>query len=534
MKLKEIHLKKFKRFTDLTITAIPSSARLVVLVGPNGCGKSSVFDAFKVWQLWKGYTGLPTDQSYCNKTPVGQDGYENTNKKVDLSFYDYDGEDTNKNHSIFYFRTAYRNDPSLAIKGISAVEAPTAIANKNMMIENDQEVAKNYHRLISKTLECVYDTSYNEKSVATLRDELIGKIRESLTRLFGDLTLSGVGNPTENGDFLFDKGVSKNYSYKNLSGGEKAAFDLILDLVIKQKYYPDTIFCIDEPEAHMHTALQEKLLGELYTLIGANGQLWIATHSLGMLNKAKELEAECPGSVAFLNFDGFDFDDVVQIMPSPVSHNLWNRILSLTLENYSTLLAPETVVFCEGTTRGRKRKDFDAKCYANIFSTTHPSTVFYSLGGCNDIEEDKLKVIGLTQAIVPNTNVIRIIDRDDRSENEVEELSEKGIKVLDRRHLESYLLDDEIIKKWCATVGKAELENSALTIKQQAINASISRGNATDDIKSASNDIVTNIKKLLGLTACGNNGEAIIRDTITPLITPDTQVYQQLERLIFG
>ena len=222
--------------------------------------------------------------------------------------------------------------------------------------------------------------------------------------------------------------------------------------------------------------------------------------------------------------DGFDFDDVVQIMPSPVSHNLWNRILSLTLENYSTLLAPETVVFCEGTTRGRKRKDFDAKCYANIFSTTHPSTVFYSLGGCNDIEEDKLKVIGLTQAIVPNTNVIRIIDRDDRSENEVEELSEKGIKVLDRRHLESYLLDDEIIKKWCATVGKAELENSALTIKQQAINASISRGNATDDIKSASNDIVTNIKKLLGLTACGNNGEAIIRDTITPLITPDTQV----------
>ena len=517
MKLKEIHLKKFKRFTDLTITAIPSSARLVVLVGPNGCGKSSVFDAFKVWQLWKGYTGLPTDQSYCNKTPVGQDGYENSNKLVDLSFYDYDGEDTNKNHSIFYFRTAYRNDPSLAIKGISAVEAPTAIANKNMMIENDQEVAKNYHRLISKTLECVYDTSYNEKSVATLRDELIGKIRESLTRLFGDLTLSGVGNPTENGDFLFDKGVSKNYSYKNLSGGEKAAFDLILDLVIKQKYYPDTIFCIDEPEAHMHTALQEKLLGELYTLIGANGQLWIATHSLGMLNKAKELEAECPGSVAFLNFDGFDFDDVVQIMPSPVSHNLWNRILSLTLENYSTLLAPETVVFCEGTTRGRKRKDFDAKCYANIFSTTHPSTVFYSLGGCNDIEEDKLKVIGLTQAIVPNTNVIRIIDRDDRSENEVEELSEKGIKVLDRRHLESYLLDDEIIKKWCATVGKAELENSALTIKQQAINASISRGNATDDIKSASNDIVTNIKKLLGLTACGNNGEAIIRDTITPL-----------------
>lgn len=533
MKIKEIQLKNFKRFTDLIITDIPSSTRLVVLVGPNGCGKSSVFDAFKVWQLWKGYTGLPTDQSYCNKTPAGEEGFKNSNELVDISFHDYDGSDENRNRSLFYFRTAYRNVPVLSVKGISSVVAPTAQANRNMMIANDQEVEKNYQRLVSKTLECVYDKSYDEKSVASLRDELIGKVRESLIALFGELTLSGIGNPAENGDFLFDKGKSKNYSYKNLSGGEKAAFDLILDLVVKQEYYPDTIFCIDEPEAHMHTALQAKLLDELYKLIGTNGQLWIATHSLGMLNKAKELETQHPGSVAFLNFDGFDFDDVVQITPSPVSHDLWNRVLSLTLENYSTLLAPETVVFCEGTTRGRKRKDFDAKCYASIFNATHPSTVFYSLGGCNDIEEDKLKVISLTQAIIPSTNVIRIIDRDDRSETEVAELAEKGIRVLERRHLESYLLDDEIIRKWCVSAGKAELADDAIAIKEQAVSDSLGRGNAPDDIKSASNDIATNIKKLLGLTACGNTGEAIIRNSIAPLITPDTQVYEELKRLIF-
>lgn len=533
MKIKEIRLKKFKRFTDLTIADIPSSARLVVLVGPNGCGKSSVFDAFKVWQLWNGYTGLPTDQSYCNKTPVGEEGFKNSNKLVDIEFHNYDGSDKNRNRSLFYFRTAYRNVPALSVKGISSVVAPTAQANRDMMIENDQEVEKNYQRLVSKTLECVYDESYDEKSVASLRDELIGKVRESLIALFGELTLSGIGNPAENGDFLFDKGESKNYSYKNLSGGEKSAFDLILDLVVKQEYYPDTIFCIDEPEAHMHTALQAKLLDELYKLIGDNGQLWIATHSLGMLNKAKELETQHPGSVAFLNFDGFDFDDVVQITPSPVSHDLWNRVLSLTLENYSTLLAPETVVFCEGTTRGRKRKDFDAKCYASIFNATYPSTVFHSLGGCNDIEEDKLKVIDLTKAIIPSTNVIRVIDRDDRSETEVAELDEKGIRVLERRHLESYLLDDEIIRKWCVSAGKAELADDAIAIKEQAVSDSVGRGNAPDDIKSASNDIATNIKKLLGLTACGNTGEAIIRDSIAPLITPDTQVYEELKRLIF-
>ena len=35
MKIKEIRINKFKRFTDLTITGIPETAKLVVLVGPN-------------------------------------------------------------------------------------------------------------------------------------------------------------------------------------------------------------------------------------------------------------------------------------------------------------------------------------------------------------------------------------------------------------------------------------------------------------------------------------------------------------------
>ena len=46
MKIQSIHLQNFKRFTDLKIQNIPAIAKLVVLLGPNGCGKSSLFDAF--------------------------------------------------------------------------------------------------------------------------------------------------------------------------------------------------------------------------------------------------------------------------------------------------------------------------------------------------------------------------------------------------------------------------------------------------------------------------------------------------------
>ena len=46
MRIKQIRLKNYKRFTELTIADLPATARLVVLVGPNGTGKSSVFDSF--------------------------------------------------------------------------------------------------------------------------------------------------------------------------------------------------------------------------------------------------------------------------------------------------------------------------------------------------------------------------------------------------------------------------------------------------------------------------------------------------------
>lgn len=50
----------------------------------------------------------------------------------------------------------------------------------------------------------------------------------------------------------------------------------------------------------------------------------------------------------------------------------------------------------------------------------------------------------------------------------------------------------------------------------------------------ASGAITVDFRRILSLTRCGNKRESFIKNTIVPLITPDTNVYQELERCIFG
>ena len=48
---------------------------------------------------------------------------------------------------------------------------------------------------------------------------------------------------------------------------------------------------------------KDLLLEELYNLISlTNSQLWIATHSIGMVRKAQDLWRDNPDSVVFLDF----------------------------------------------------------------------------------------------------------------------------------------------------------------------------------------------------------------------------------------
>ena len=525
MRVASLRLKNFKRFSDLVIRDIQKTAKLVVVVGPNGCGKSSLFDAFLHWYRQRAGFGINSDALYYRKDAVEEFNWGQT---VEVNLHD--GAEAKK--GSLYVRTAYRNDPDFSVDGINRPGNPSDGVRVNRVIDNDQTVSDNYRRLVYDTMSGVYNESNDTKTVRILREELIGGIRASMQNVFGDLLLNSVSDPLGAGAFFFEKGVSKSYHYKNLSGGEKAAFDLLLDLHVKRRFFSDAVYCVDELETHLHTRVQGKLLKEMVKIIPETCQLWVTTHSLGVLRAAQEMIAADPTSVCLIDFDGVDPDAPRELVPSSLGRVTWEKVLSITLDDLSHRIAPRIVVVCEGSSVGTRRKDFDAEIYNRILGSQCPDVLFVSGGSSSQVVATGISVRDVLVRILPTSTFTSLVDRDDKSAAEVADVESKGGLVLSERNLESFLFADDVIEALLVREKKEPQLQEALQIKRQALTNSVARNNSPDDLKSASGEIYVELKKLLGLHRCGNNTDAFMRDTLAPLVVAPMQTYQALKSAV--
>ena len=509
MKIKLIHLQNFKRFTDLKIQNIPETAKLVVLLGPNGCGKSSLFDALHRKSHEYKRTGHSEDLDYYFKIP-------STITPLTIEFHNALQVDLKK---AIYVRTAYRNDPVINIGAIQTMPSVLQETRFVRMIENDAAAGTNFQRLASDALERAFRREDRAKTLADFQDETLGEIQDAMRRLFPDLVLNSLGNPLRDKSFTFDKGTSKNFHYKNLSGGEKSAFDLLLDIFVKKVEYDDTVFCIDEPEAHMNPRLQGKLLEELFRLIDDNSQLWIATHAIGMMRQALQLRKQYGEQVIFLDFSNRDFDSSVDMEPADPNRRFWEQTHEVVLDDLAALVEPNQIVICEGR---QGDEGFDAACYNQIFSEEFPDTKFVSAGGKRDLQN----YISVVEAVTKGANVFGLRDLDDDATcGEVRQLEKEGMKVLKKGKIENYLLADDVLNALCQNK-KLEPHNEKVT---ELIGL---RDNATD-IKGAPNQIRRKVIEW-GVRGVGETYQGFLRDTLAPLIKPGMTTYDELKEIIFS
>ena len=531
MHLKSMHLKDFRGFSDRTIEEIPASSRLVILIGPNGTGKSSIFDALLIWSGARGGIGISWDRSFhVKQSGATSTNWDQTIKRVEL--HEGDPASDEAWRKLCYFRSAYRNEVDFSQGNLGALPEMSE-RRFHRTIESDAAVSANYRRLIMQTIRDVWGKGAGRDiTLEEYSDVVVKRVNDSLARVLPHLSMEFLGDPAANtGNFYFTKGVSRRYLFKNLSGGEKAVFDMLIDLIVKMGYFDDSILCIDEPESHVNPSVQSALLHELLKLTPPKSQLWVATHAIGMLRCARDIEAETPGSVSFINFEA-DFDKAAVLKPTRMDRPTWQRSLAVALDDVAALVSPKCIVICEGGIGARFTGDsLDGQVYNRIFGASEPDTQFFSAGSHHDTEKSRGVLVTLASTILPGLTVKRLIDRDDRSDAEVEAERSKGSLVLTRRNLESYLFGDEVLRALCASAGKPELGD--ILIKSR--NDTISQKNATaDDMKAAAGETYVAAKRLLALKSPGNDTKAFMRDTLAPLVTEGTVTHSTLRSDIFG
>lgn len=532
MYIKKIQMKEYKRFFDLTIDLSENTRRIVALVGPNGCGKSSVFDAmlFVSNSYWKNGEGEKRDYQYHSLKQNPSFNKDNVIIEFDNgNFYDvyYSRRKNGENRAIFSFRSSFRYNNGLKIKEIKSV---------NNILDNDygastasdldQRIEQDYRRLLALYNDYMIK---NDVKPSEARNVIIGELNESIEKCLG-MQISDIGNVEGNrGTLYFKKSDSDiEFSYNVLSAGEKEVIDILLDLYLRKESYKDSIYIFDEPELHLNTSIQRTLLLEINRMVPHGSQIWIATHSIGFL-RAIQKDLDADSCVIYFDENNKWASEKYILYPEKMSHKNWQRIFSTALDDLANLICPKTIIYCEGKDKPKSdgsESGLDAYVYNTIFADSYPDVLFVSSGGNTEIDQRSDIAIAIFSKIFSELEILVLKDRDMASGKKTNmhdrelylDNNPRNHRVLKRFELENYLFDKEVLQAYC-------LDNE-LTFndsKYEQIVNDIDNDNLKDQtsaIKSCCNIV-------------GSLNSEIFKRNLAHYIKKGMKVYEELEEVIF-
>ena len=353
MNIEKLRVQNFKRFTNLEIdlSSCQAPPKLVLLIGANGSGKSSVFDAFE-------YISAPHKQGsrdhYVDYFEKGS-GTE-TSVSITLgggvALMRSKGEHTvttprNWNsRSAFYGRSSFRTVPELRSQSRAPVDVASDSDRPQRFIEHDIRFDTDISQITEKILREVWGEDFNSE---TMRARFVDPINDSLARILGNgssttlrLTRMIPALDQKPPDVQFRKGHS-DVHYDLLSSGEKEVFNILLNLFVLREHFTNTIYFIDELDVHLHTQLQYALLKEIVeNWIPENSQLWTASHSLGFIDYASTSDDS-----AIVDFDELDFDQPLVLRPAPKSERVFD--IAVPRDSALKVFPNQNLVLCEGS-----------------------------------------------------------------------------------------------------------------------------------------------------------------------------------------
>ena len=354
MKIQKLQLKNFKRFTDLTIEGIPGNTKLVLLIGANGSGKSSVFDAFEFLNTILKYQFVPDNFLYYQKDTLFSIllGININNKEFKVSLDPNNGTigwddlwKTLKSNS-FYGRTSFRQLSRLTKTVFGSNKDTQNDADRpRFYIDKDDRFENDIEKMTEFILKNVFLSNDSNKEI---KQKYIEPINKSLDKIFVNenntgLTLLNIIPPLDGktSQITFKKGNSE-FHYDLLSAGEKEVVNILFNLLNRKDLLQDAILFFDEMDLHLNTAIQYNLIKEITeNWIPENSQLWTASHALGFIDYARKSEL-----AEIIDFDSLNFD-VAQILTPQSKEVLDVYDIAVPKSMLSELFKGKKVVFCE-------------------------------------------------------------------------------------------------------------------------------------------------------------------------------------------
>ncbi len=535
MLIKKVRFKNgYKRFRDLTIDLGDNPARVVALVGPNGCGKSSVLDGilFHANAYGRIGTGNQRDASYHSMENAPNFNYQNVEIEFTNGKFETVLEERVKKSkpvtTMFSFRSPYRYNTQLKVQNIQATtELRLNDYGATDAASLDSKIEQNYRRLLA-----VYNRYRDENDVkpSEAKAKIIGDLNSSIQNCL-DLEIKDMGNIEDGKGTLYfkKKDHPSEFQFDVLSSGEKEVVDLLLDLYLRKYEYDDTVFLIDEPELHINTSIQRKLLIEINRLVGENCQIWITTHSIGFL---RALQTEMRDKCQIIQFKGED--DLAKtaciLVPITVGPETWREIFEVALDDLANLVSPKILIYCEGraepTAQGAER-GMDAKAFNTIFASSHPETLFISSGGNTQLDQRSAVAIAILGKVFPTVEILVLKDRDmasgkDTNENDRQQYlktNPDNHRVLKRWEVENYLYDKEVLKAYC--------EGETLNFDEACYDTFV-----TDIENQNLKDATGHIKNFCGIK--GSVSADSFKKALAAYVTNEMAVFGELESCIFS
>lgn len=533
MLISKLRLKNgYKRFHDLTIDLGETPARIVALVGPNGCGKSSVLDGLLFHASAHGQVGVHTgrDSNYHSMTdvrPVTWQDIEIQFTTGNFSEAHQAKQATGNSSTIFSFRSPYRYNSHLKISESKAVpEIGKNSYGAGDAASLDAKMEDNYRRLHAMFNRYRDD---NDLKPSEAKAKIIGDLNTSIKNCL-DLEMSSLGNVEGNQGTLYFKKPDhpKEFEFNVLSSGEKEVVDILLDLYLRKDDYVDTVFLFDEPELHINTSIQGNLLVEIDRLVGPNCQIWLTTHSIGFL-RALQTKMQDKCQIIRFRADQNLASESQTLKPVKVGPGTWRDLFAIALDDLAQLVSPSIIVYCEGRAEpgpGGRERGLDAQVFNNIFAESHPHALFTSSGGNTEPDQRSTIALSVLGKVFPTVSIWVLKDRDMASGKPTNEsdrqtylkMNAANHRLLKRWEIENYLYDKDVLKAYCAGEG--------LSFDEPAYDAFVT--NITDqNLKDETN----RIKNFCGIKVSIN--AEVFKIKLSKYVTSQMPVFHELESCIF-